>query len=346
MANSPLPERISQAQLPPHSENNNVVSQIRRYNRWLAESGGALHQPNLTSYRDLLLETLAPASVRVHLSSIRRGYKILIENAQHRAALVNYLQQEYPTAEFATIKAMADELELRLMRAIDPQLSKVTTPSVQDEADSRHIRLTSTQGTALMFQPDVSRLRGRRDVAIIALLLATGLREGEVVQLEIPDLYQSYGGVPALRVKAGKGAKARMVPFGDMVWARQISEFWLNGRESGPVFTRMRQGRGVMRSQEATDMPMTTRSVQRMLRRYPIWIDGQRRMVTPHDLRRSYARNLFLAGIPVEVIRQNLGHVDVKTTQDYIGVLDGATRAPVSVYEPSEVLAKMRSVMS
>ena len=83
-----------------------------------------------------------------------------------------------------------------------------------------------------------------------------------------------------------------------------------------------------------------------MLGRYPISIDGQQRTVTPHDLRRSYARNLFLAGIPVEVIRQNLGHVDVKTTQDYIGVLDGATRAPVSVYEPTEILAKMRAVMS
>ena len=240
---------------------------------------------------------------------------------------------------------MADELELRLMRAIDPQHSRVRTESVQDEADSRHIRLTPAQGAALMMRPDLSRLRGRRDVAVIALLLATGLREGEVVQLEIDDLYQTYGAVPALRVKAGKGAKARMVPFGDMLWARQISELWLYGRESGPVFTRMRQGRGDMRNQETANTAMTTRSVQRMLGRYPISIDGQRRAVTPHDLRRSYARNLFKAGISTEVIRQNLGHVDVKTTQAYIGVLDGSDRAPVSVYEPVEILARMRAAM-
>ncbi len=346
MPNSRLPDPFPRPQLPPHSDNKNVVSQIRRYNRWLAESGRLLHQPDLVSYRDLLLETLAPASARVHLSSIRRSYKALVENPQHRAALVDQLQQEYATADFGTIKAMADELELRLMRAIDPQRSKVTAVSVQDEADSQHIRLTPAQGAALMMRPDLSRLRGRRDVAIIALLLATGLREGEVVQLEIDDLYQTYGGVPALRVKAGKGAKARMVPFGDMLWARRIVEFWLNERESGPVFTRMRQGRGDMRSQEATAMSMTTRSVQRMLGRYPISIDGQQRAVRPHDLRRSYARNLFKAGISTEVIRQNLGHVDVKTTQDYIGVLDGSDRAPVSVYEPTEILARMRAAMS
>ena len=151
--------------------------------------------------------------------------------------------------------------------------------------------------------------------------------------------------MPALRVKAGKGAKARMVPFGDMLWARQITELWLNGRESGPVFTRMRLGRGDMRRQEAAAGPMTTRSVQWLLGRYPISIDGQQRAVTPHDLRRSYARNLFKAGISTEVIRQNLGHVDVKTTQAYIGVLDGSTRAPVSVYEPTEILARMQAAM-
>ena len=83
-----------------------------------------------------------------------------------------------------------------------------------------------------------------------------------------------------------------------------------------------------------------------MLGRYPIWIDGKLRAVTPHDLRRSYARNLFMAGISIEVIRQNLGHVDVKTTQDYIAVLDGATRAPVSIYEPSEVLARIKVATS
>jgi site-specific recombinase XerD len=71
----------------------------------------------------------------------------------------------------------------------------------------------------------------------------------------VDDLYQTYGNVPALRVKSGKGAKARMVPFGDMLWARQIVEIWLNGRETGPVFTAMRRGRGDMVDQETNGKP-------------------------------------------------------------------------------------------
>ncbi len=333
---------IQQTHLLPHSENKNVVSQINRYNRWLVAGERQLYQPDLADYRDILLKTLSPSSVRVHLANIRCSYKTLIDSLEHRKALVNYLQARFPDDDFATIKAKADELELRVVRAIDPARSKVTVISVQDEADSQHLRLTSFQGAALMMQPDVSTLRGRRDVALIALMLATGLREGEVVALDVHDLYQAYGGVPAVQVKSGKGAKSRLVPFGDMLWARRIIEIWLTGRADCPVFTAMIAGRGDMIEQRTTDRRMTTRSVQRLLKRYPLAINGKTVTVTPHDLRRSYARNLFLAGIPVEVIRQNLGHADMKTTQTYIGVLDGSTRAPVSVYDPSAILAKLQ----
>lgn len=342
MTKSHLTAHTQPGQLPPHSDNKNVISHIHRYNRWLIQTGRQVYQPDLIAYRDSLLLTLSPVSVKVHLSNIRRSYKMLVNSLEHRETLVAYLQQQYPHEDFAIIKAKADELELRLSRAIDPERSRVRVNTVQDEADSQHIRLSPAQGTALMMQPDVSSLRGRRDVALIALMLATGLREGEIVRLTVDDLYQTYGGVPALRVQSGKGAKARMVPYGDMLWARQIAESWLDGREIGIVFTAMIDGRGDMRHQRTTASRMTTRSVQRMLKRYPIAIEGIPTTVTPHDLRRSYARNLFLAGIPTEVIRQNLGHVDVKTTQDYIGVLDGSTRAPVSVYDASTVLARLK----
>jgi len=53
----------------------------------------------------------------------------------------------------------------------------------------------------------------------------------------------------------------------------------------------MRQGRGDMHDQETRSGPTTTRSVQQMLGRYPISIDGEHRAVTPHDLRRDLSRH-------------------------------------------------------
>jgi integrase len=343
MDKNDLSQYVLGGELPPHSEEKNVVSQINRYNGWLVESRRRLYQPDLEAYRDHLLDE--PEAVERQSASVQHPAQLQgagRERGEHRQALVAYLEQQFPNEDFATIKAKADELELRLTRATDPERSRVTSGDRPGRgADSKHIRLTPAQGAALMMQPDVSTLRGRRDVAMIALMLATGLREGEIVSLNVDDLYQTYGNVPALRVKSGKGAKARMVPFGDMLWARQIVEIWLNGRESGSgVHGHAARSRRHGRSAD-DGKPMTTRSVQRMLKRYPISIDGVPTTVTPHDLRRSYARNLFLAGIPTEVIRQNLGHVDVKTTQDYIGMLDGSTRAPVSVYESSLLLKKL-----
>lgn len=89
---------------------------------------------------------------------------------------------------------------------------------------------------------------------------------------------------------------------------------------------------------------MPTHSVQRTLKRYRVAIDGILQSVTPPNLRRSRARNLFITGIPPEVIRQNLGHPDVKTKQDHIGVLHGSTRASVSIYDASSILRKMKSL--
>ena len=84
--NFSLPGIIRQGQLPPHSDNKNVISQIGRYNRWLGESGGNLYLPDLIHYRDHLLETLSTSSVKVHLSNIRRSYKMLINNLEHQGS--------------------------------------------------------------------------------------------------------------------------------------------------------------------------------------------------------------------------------------------------------------------
>ncbi len=55
-------------------------------------------------------------------------------------------------------------------------------------------------------------------------------------------------------------------------------------------------------------------------------------VVNPHDLRRSYARLLYEAGVDVVAIQQNMGHVYIRETLSYIGELDAHHRTPPSAF--------------
>ena len=61
-------------------------------------------------------------------------------------------------------------------------------------------------------------------------------------------------------------------------------------------------------------------------------VDGKLAKVKPHDLRRTYARRLYEAGVDLVAIQQNLGHASQQTTLGYIGTLDVARRKPPAVY--------------
>jgi site-specific recombinase XerD len=75
------------------------------------------------------------------------------------------------------------------------------------------------------------------------------------------------------------------------------------------------------------------RAVNQVLERYPVALTGHTAIVHPHDLRRTYARRLYEAGVDLLAIQQNLGHADSKTTLKYIGVLDVSARRPPALYD-------------
>jgi integrase len=75
-------------------------------------------------------------------------------------------------------------------------------------------------------------------------------------------------------------------------------------------------------------------NTQDSLNRYPVSIDGRYVYLNPHDLRRTYARRLYDAGMLLLTIQQNMGHADSKTTEGYIGRLDARQRQPTRLFRP------------
>jgi site-specific recombinase XerD len=322
------------ALLIPDDADKDTRSRVGAFIAWLHEQRRPWHEPDLRTYRDALLaQDYAPATIRAHLATVRARYRHLLRDNDLRDALeiairtgLDAQAQPYGPADVeALVRRKLDRLE----NAIDPAAAPVTTKTSQDRPDAAQLRLTREQANALLVAPGLDDLRGLRDTAVIALLLCTGLREGELSALEARDLRQQLGGELALHVREGKGCKERLVPYGELDWVLVVVDAWLEaaGITKGPVFRGFYRGNRSLRPGR-----LSVRAIQYLLARYPIAVHGERVRVRPHDLRRTYARRLYEAGMAPVEIQQNLGHADLQTTLGYIGTLDAAQRRPPAVY--------------
>ena len=98
--------------------------------------------------------------------------------------------------------------------------------------------LTAEQGVALWQAPDTSRLKGKRDRALLSLLLACGLRRHEVAELTVDHLQQREGHWAIVDL-SGKGGHVRTVPVPDWVYRELGAWIEAAGLTTGKVFRRV-----------------------------------------------------------------------------------------------------------
>jgi integrase len=296
-------------------------SRLLMFADWMHTEGQSWVNPDLAAYRDHLLLKLAPLSVKSHLSTIRKAIKRIMLNRDYLYEAASHIM---PDATMMELKPMVDEFTERLKIAIDPDMSFVKTVTVQDVSDSAYVRLTAKQADSLIRLPDRNTLVGLRDAALIGLALATGLRADELLSLRIDDLYHKLGGKDAIIVREGKGRKQRLVPYGAHISVLQLVHKWINtaGIKSGLIF------RAVTRSGKLRNNSFSVRAFEERMKLYEV--DGL--IVTPHDLRRTYAKQLYLNGMDIVAIKDNLGHASIETTLNYIGEMNADKRVPVQGY--------------
>jgi len=283
-----------------------------------------LLRPDLAAYRDYLIAgKYKPATISAHLSTVRAAYSKLIRD---RDLFYSQLPSGLSPSDG---KSLVDEIIERLKNATDPKAAPVETITKQDILDSEHLRLTTAQADSLMARPGLGTIKGKRDTALISLMLCTGLRESELSSLDIDDLRQDVGGELVLYVREGKGKKSRAIPYGDLSGVLVLVDDWLKsvGVTEGSVFRGLYKGGETLRPDR-----IKGRAIQYILSSYPIAIDGKLRHVKPHDLRRTYARRLYEAGMDLLSIQQNLGHASQQTTLGYIGQMNIDSRRPPKIY--------------
>jgi site-specific recombinase XerD len=86
--------------------------------------------------------------------------------------------------------------------------------------------LTAEQGAALLQCPDTERLKGKRDRALLAVLLACGLRRHEAVELNFTHIQQREQRWAIVDL-IGEAGHMRTIPMPD--WVKQVLDVWLTG---------------------------------------------------------------------------------------------------------------------
>ena len=170
--------------------------------------------------------------------------------------------------------------------------------------------LTEPQMVALALAHDPASRKGTRDRAILALLLACGLRASELCQLQPRDISPSL-----VFVRHGKFGHQRFVPISKRAHAA-ISHYLAAhpAQAGGPLFRTL------------DDRPLNRRLLHKLVVSYsrPLGLPSG-----VHLCRHSAATRWLNRGINLQSVRVMLGHVSISTTAVYLGT---AAQALVAEY--------------
>jgi site-specific recombinase XerD len=264
----------------------------------------------------------------------------------YRAALTEFLfwcqASECPTFSKAAVQEHRSNLELRKLAPstiqvrlsairrlaaemadnglLDPQtalvIGKVRSPRRVGVRLGNWLALD--QAEDMLAVPDIGTLKGKRDRAILSVLLGAGLRRAELCALRFDHLQQREGRWAIVDL-IGKHERIRTVPVPG--WSKTAIDTWASAAQlsTGHVF------RPLNKSGRVVGDCLTPQSVYHLVRTY-----GERLGIrlAPHDCRRSFAKLAHKGRAALEQIQLSLGHESIVTTEGYLGVRQDLLDAP------------------
>jgi site-specific recombinase XerD len=222
----------------------------------------------------------------------------------------------------------------RYVQAEEPahllQCQKILAIPLKRHARPSVTYLSKEELAELLAQPNLQTTEGRRDAVLLSLLYDTGARVQELIDLSVGDVRLDS---PAQLRLMGKGRKARAVPLMTSTVHLLRDHLRENGldrseRFDQPIF------------QNAQRQRLSRSGIRYILHKYLVQAQTKcpslKRTVSPHSLRHTKGMHLLQSGISLDMIRDFLGHVDVKTTQIYARAnLEMKRKALEKLTEPS-----------
>ena len=154
-----------------------------------------------------------------------------------------------------------------------------------------------------------------RDLAILTLLLGTGIRVSECVGLDINDVDFKNNGIKVHR----KGGAEVIVYFGD-----EVMEALADYMEEREMITPV-EGHGNALFLSMQNRRITVRAVEKLVNKYSKLVTNVKK-ITPHKLRSTYGTTLYQETGDIYLVADVLGHKDVNTTRKHYADLEDDRR--------------------
>ena len=212
-----------------------------------------------------------------------------------------------------------------------------TNPAIQIRGPGRDKRLPKTLEVIevdrlLQAASESGRnpLETYRNICLMQLLYATGMRVSELVSLPV----SAARGDPRMLLILGKGGKERMVPLSGK--AREALAIWLEERDKDE---NKKQKKGLPASKFLFPSRgklghITRHRFYALIKELAVAGGVSPDKVTPHTLRHAFATHLLANGADLRSIQVLLGHADVATTEIYTHVLDERLKELVLDHHP------------
>jgi len=267
--------------------------------------------------RQMVLDSVPSIhSKRNYAKSLDDLFQFCASRPLSRALLMEYrtnmehLSPSTVNVRLSAIRKLVGEARQNGLIGIEEAANLTDVPNIRQTGKRLGNWLTREQAKELLAVPDRSRLKGKRDYVIIALLVGCALRRQELSSLKIEDIQLREGRWVIIDLR-GKGGRIRTVAI--PIWVKQGIDVWIAAAkiDKGRLLRPLSKS-GKMVGDELGDWAVWS-VVEQSSKQIGIEHFGA------HDLRRTCAKLCRKNGGDLEQIKFLLGHSSIQTTERYLG---------------------------
>ncbi len=194
-----------------------------------------------------------------------------------------------------------------------------TTAETTSEATKKYRHKLPKYLTKQEMRQLLSVIKNHRDKIMILFLYNTGLRNSELIHLEIKHLNFENNTV---KVVQGKGGKDRIVNIVDEDLILALKAY-IGNRKKGTLFL------------SNWGKPFTSRGIQKIIKKYATKAGLEEiSRITPHTLRHTFAVHALDSGVNIVTINKQLGHKSLQTTLIYMEISNKMAREDLEKHTP------------